>query len=110
MTVANSYAAFQRVRKPDGSYDVIYPISTSDEVYVDISAKLTLTSKINSMDSTITLNNESIVEDVMTILASLPAFFNRPLLLNHVYVDDFSNSVSTMLVTKGNANKGKLFI
>jgi hypothetical protein len=109
MATANVYSAFQRVRRADGSYDVVYPISTSEEVYVDIDRKYTLTMKIRDMDATITKNKESIVEDILSLMVSIAPMFPRPVLFNHVYADDFSNK-STVNISKGNYIAGKIYI
>lgn len=109
MPVVNTYASFIKHKQEDGSYVVIYPINTSDEVYVDINTKLTLTSKINTMDATISENKESIVEDIITILSSLSPMFPKPVLLNHLYVDDFG-SKTKIAVNKGISIPGKIII
>jgi hypothetical protein len=111
MALVDSYASFIRHRQEDGSYVVIYPINTSDEVYVDINSKLKLTTKINTMDATMSQDRESIIEDMLSVMASLAPMFKKPLLLNHVYADDFGNDGTTSInITKGIHSPGKIFI
>ena len=111
MAMTNTFATFIRQRQEDGSYIIVYPINTSDEVYVDINAKLTLTSKINTMDAALTSSRASIIEDMLSMLAAISPMIKTPLLLNHAYVDDFSNESSTSINgTKGIRIPGKIII
>lgn len=111
MPAVNAYASFIRHRQDDGTYVVIYPVTTSDEVYVDINSKLTLTSKLSTMDATITADRESIIMDMLTLMATLGPMFPKPLLMNHIYADDFSNEKSTTInISKGINIPGKIVI
>jgi hypothetical protein len=111
MALVTSYASFIRHRQEDGTYVVIYPINTSDEVYVDINTKLTLTSKINTMDAAMTADRESIVMDMLSVMSALGPMIPKPLLLNHIYADDFSNeTITTINISKGINMPGKIVI
>lgn len=110
MAVTNTYATFIRHRQDDGSYIIMYPINTADEVYVDIDSKLSLTNKIKTMDATAAGDKESIVDDILTILSVVAPMYQRPLLLNHVYADDFANASASVNLAKGLTTSGKIFI
>lgn len=109
MANERTFKSFIRVRQPDGTYQVVLPINTSDEVYTNISTKETLKTKITAMDATTQFNKESSIDDMMMMLIQLSSFFPKPIAMNNMFVDDFTVSTNVTL-TSGLYTPGKLFI
>jgi len=82
------YAAFQKVKLENGSYAVVLPITTTDEVFTDYNSRSTLTNHLMTMGINIEANKDSVVEDVLSIVYQLSSYFPKPIKLNHLYVDD----------------------
>lgn len=103
------FSAFQRVKQDDGTYAVVLPITTTDEVYTSLQTKQSLTQKLASIDSMIDSNKDTIVEDIITILGLLSSFLPKPISLNHAYVNDLSDK-NDFNITSGAFVYGKIFM
>lgn len=109
MANTRTISAFQHVKTDDGGYTIILPFNSTDEVFLDFNSKYNLTTKLVELDTTIDLNNRSILDDLVTIMMQLSPFIKRPIQLNHVYADDLSDP-TTLTVTKGLQRSSKVII
>jgi hypothetical protein len=102
-------AALQRVKMSDGSYAIVLPINTTDEVYVDINENKTLTGELSNINVTITTDRDGLIDDMLTLVSQLAPFLTKPLNLNHIQVEDFTNTTNITL-TSGGFEPGCLFM
>lgn len=109
MNGVTTVAAFQRVKQEDGTYTIVLPYNTPDEVLYDPNTGFTLTTKLHNIDTIVNANRDSVIEDLITLTCQLSSFISKPLQLNHVYIDDFRTIDGINLASGGFIN-GKLFI
>lgn len=106
---SNAVQAVQKFRNVDGSYTIVFPFTSSDEVIVDKATGRKLTDKLNEIDNTILADRLSDVDDMLTIVNQLSSFFPRPVQLNHVFIDDISNT-DTFTISNGIYLTGRVVI
>lgn len=102
-------AVLQRVKLADGTYAIVLPINTTDEVFVDIDTNLSLTTHLNSLNVIITNNRDTVIEDNLEIIKKISHTFENPLHLNHIYGVRFSN-LNNITFSAGAFLPGKIFI
>lgn len=102
-------SALQRVKLADGSYAIVLPINTSDEVFVDINNNKNLTSELNEIHVTITHNRDTVIDDFIEILSQLSPFIPKPLNLNHIFTRDMTTNDWFTLIS-GIYTPGTIFI
>jgi hypothetical protein len=94
-------AALQRYKMPDGSYAIILPVNTTDEVYVDIGKQLTLTSELTNININIVDNRDSLIDDMTTLISTLSPYIPKPLQLKYIIALDMSSVGSQIIVNTG---------
>jgi hypothetical protein len=102
-------STLQRVKISDGSYAIVLPINTTDEVLVDVQNNVNLTSALNTINVTITNNKDTVMDDLITIMTQLSSFITKPLDLNHISIRDMSSS-NNINLTSGLFIPGKILI
>jgi hypothetical protein len=71
-------AALQRIKMDDGSFAIILPVNTCDEVYVDIASGKTLTSLLNEVLTEIN-NTKKYSDFKLSYIQSIPSDVNTKL-------------------------------
>lgn len=100
--------SFIRMKMEDGSYAVILPINTTDEVFIDLLNKKTLTEELGTMNLTITNNSDTVIEDLLTLTKNLYSSIQKPLTLKHISIEDMVTG-SELTITSGAFIPGKIF-
>lgn len=102
-------AVLQRVKMSDGTYAIILPINTTDEVFVDIDSNLTLTTHLSALNVVIKNNRNAVIGDNLEIIKKISNVFEKPINLNNIYGINFSN-LNNITLSSGAFLPGKIFI
>ena len=102
-------AVLQRMKLDDGTYAILLPINTTDEVFVDIETNKSLTSELSNINITINNHKNTVLKDNITILKSLSSFVPKPITLNHVYGINMDTE-DYITISSGSFIPGKIFI
>lgn len=82
--IVNMHGALQKVRKEDGSYEIIFPITRARDVYVDVDKKIRLDHVLTDLArSSPEGSRESIIDDFSTLLTHLSNLLPKPLSFNN---------------------------
>lgn len=101
----------EHVRKEDGTLVPVFPLTSSKGVLIETGdgKYKTLSSELNDIKSINGANIETVTEDNLTIIKLMGHLIMKPIRLNHIYLDDFSNKESTT-ITSGTYLPGKIII
>jgi len=102
-------SALQKVKQPDGSFQIVLPINTIEDVFVDMDKGINLKTRLSEIQADVYDFRDTVTEDFITVVANLSAFLPKPVQLNHIYSDDFS-SPTRFAISSGVVKPGRILI